>query len=245
MQTQTRDTVRPDGDAARLAGDPARLAGDPARLAGDPARLDGEDRRRAAVLCDLRRWADAAAASGEMITADPRSPAAWCVMSRAQLGLGRARAALQAARTASSLDPSAEEPHRFVSLALGELGLEVEAAEAAAEATRCAPHSWQAHARLACSLAVLRNRIPDARRAAEQARALSPAEPGPHLAVGMVALAAGRRHDATSAFCAALGTDPQCFEAHNQLALLAAAGQGRRAPWLRLSPLRLRRAGRS
>jgi tetratricopeptide (TPR) repeat protein len=214
-------------------------------LTRDATRLAGDAGRRADVLCDLRRWADAAVASGELITADPRSPQAWCVMSRAQLGLGRARAALEAARTASSLDPSAEEPHRFASLALGELGLEVQAAEAAAEATRCAPGSWQAHARLACCLAALRNRIPEARRAAERARALGPAESGPHLAVGTVALAAGRRHDATSAFCAALGADPQCFEAHNQLALLAAEGGVRRAPWIRLGPALRRRASRA
>ena len=154
-------------------------------------------------------------------------------------------AALEAARTASSLDPSAEEPHRFASLALGELGLEADAADAAAEATRCAPHSWQAHARLACALAALRNRIPDARRAAERARTLGPAEPGPHLAVGTVALAAGRRHDARSAFCAALGADPQCFEAHNQLALLGAGGQLGRAPWLWLGPALRRRVSRA
>ena len=200
----------------------------------DAAHLDSDAGQRAAVLCDLRRWADAAAASGAMITADPRSPDAWCLMSRAQLGLGRARAALEAARTASRLDPSAEEAHRFTSLALGELGLEAEAAEAAAEATRCAPDSWQAHACLACSLAALRHRLPDARRAAERARALGPAEPGPHLAVGAVALAAGRRRDARSAFCAALGMDPQCFEAHRQLARLGARSRASRAPWLRL-----------
>ncbi len=210
-----------------------------------PLAPDPDAGQRATVLCDLRRWTDAAVTSGEMMTANPRSPRAWCLMSRAQLGLGRARAALEAARTASSLDPSAEEPHRFASLALGELGLGAEAAAAAVEATRCAPDSWQAHARLACSLAALRNRLPDARRAAERARALEPAEPGPHLAVGMVALAAGRRRDAKTAFCAALGADPQCFEAHNQLAVLGAGGPARRAPWLRIGSSLRRRVGRS
>jgi len=73
-----------------------------------------------------------------VITADPRSTEGWRLMSRAQLGLGRARVALEAARAASALDGAAEEPHRLASLALGELGLEAEAAEAAAEATRCA-----------------------------------------------------------------------------------------------------------
>lgn len=164
-------------------------------------------------------------------------------MSRAQLGLGHAKAALEAARSASCLDPSAEEPYRLASLAFGELGLEAEAADAAAQATRCAPQSWRAHARLARCLAALGDRISDARQAAERARALGPAESGPHLAVGTVALAAGHRDDATSAFCAALGADPQCLEAHSQLALLVPEG-GERSAWARLSPALRRRFGR-
>lgn len=209
----------------------------------DASRHDAEPRPRAATLCDLGRWADAATAAGEAIAAKPRDLEAWCLMSRAQLGLDRPRAALQAARTASSLDAGAEEPHRLASLAFAELGLEAEAADAAAAATRCAPESWQAHARLARCLAALSDRIPDARRAAERALVLGPTEAGPHLAVGTVALAAGRRHDATSAFCTALGVDPQCFEAHSQLALLEAQESPKRSVLTRLSlSLRRRRA---
>ena len=158
-------------------------------------------------------------------------------LARAQLGLGRARAALQAAQTAGALDPRAEEPHHLSSLALEHLGLEAEAASAAEDATRTAPKSWRAYARLARCLAALSDRLPEAFQAAERARALAPEEPGPHLAVGAVALAAGRPADATSAYCAALGADPQCFEAHSHLASLGdkrTAGRGRRRG-LRLS----------
>ena len=189
--------------------------------------------QRAQTLCDLGRWADATLAAQQAVAAAPRDPAAWCLSARAQLGLGRARAALQAAQTAGSLDPAAEEPHHLSSLALEQLGRELEAATAAQDATRTAPDSWRAHARLARCLAALKDRLPEAHRAAERARALAPEEPGPHLAAGAVALAAGRPHDATSAYCAALGADPQCFEAHSRLASL----RDKQTGWRRASPV--------
>ena len=185
---------------------------------------------RAETLCDLGRWSDAARAAQEAVIAAPRDPLAWCVSARAQIGLGRARAALQAAQTASALDPRAEEPHHLASLALEQLGLEAKSASAAEDATRTAPKSWRAYARLARCLAVLSDRLPEARQAAERARALAPEEPGPHLAVGAVALAAGRPSDATSAYCAALGADPQCFEAHSHLASLGDKRPARLGP---------------
>lgn len=198
---------------------------------------------RATTLCDLGRWADAAGAAAEAATDEPRNADVWCLTSRAQLGLARPAAALHAARVASSLDATADEPHRLASLALAELGRDDEAAEAAEQATRCAPGSWQAHAFLARCLATAGERLPEASRAAEQARELGPDEAGPHVAVGLVALASGRRQDATSAFCAAIGADPQCFEAHSQLALLAAASSSRRPALPRLGGM-LRRGTR-
>lgn len=202
---------------------------------------------RAQTLCDLGRWSEATLATQEAVAAAPRDPAAWCLSARAQLGVGRARAALQAAQTAGALDPHAEEPHHLSSLALEALGQDMEAASAAQDATRAAPQSWRAHARLARCLAVLKDRLPEAHQAAERARVLAPGESGPHLAVGAVALAAGRSQDATSAYCAALGVDPQCLEAHSRLASLGdgrAAGSG--LPALRLGRrwLRIFRAAR-
>jgi Tfp pilus assembly protein PilF len=103
---------------------------------------------------------------------------------------------------------------------------------------------WEGHARLAHCLSGFRDQLKDAQTAADRALFLMPDAPGPHLASGAVALADGRRDDAAAAFCAALAVDPQCGDAHNQLADLQARGRdrglgGRR---LRLSlPSRLRR----
>jgi tetratricopeptide (TPR) repeat protein len=200
---------------------------------------------RAQTLCDLGRFPDAAAAAGQAIAQDPRSTDAWCLMAQAQLGQDRAAAALVAAQAACRLRPEAEASHRLVSLALGALGRAEEAAAAATEATQWAPNSWRAHVRLAHCLAAIRDRLPDARRAAQRALELEPDEAGPHLAVGRVALAAGQRTEATSAFCAALGVDPQCAEAHSELSALQ-NGDGRsRRSWPRFRPpsLRFRRRG--
>jgi tetratricopeptide (TPR) repeat protein len=176
--------------------------------------------QRAQTLCDLGRFTAAAEAASEAIADEPRSSRAWCLMAQAQLGQDRAPAALVAAQAACRLEPADEAPHRLVSLALGSLGRDEEAAAAAVQATQHAPQSWRAHARLAHCLAALRDRLPEARQAAERALELEPGQAGPHLAIGRVALAAGRDTDATSAFCAALGVDPQCVEAHSELSRL-------------------------
>lgn len=176
--------------------------------------------RRAQTLCELGRFSDAVPAVGSVIAQEPRDGEAWCLMARAQLGNERPAAALEAARAATGLLDGRAEPLRLASLALGQLGRDEEAAEAALQATRSEPSAWEAHARLAHCLAAFRNRLGEAREAAGRALALRPDEAGPHLAVGAVALAAGRRTDAAAAFCAALAADPQCVEAHNQLAVV-------------------------
>ena len=170
-----------------------------------------------------------------VIAQQPRDAEAWCLMAEAQLGSERPAAALEAARAAAH-DPDRAEPLRLASLALGGLGRRKESAQAAREATQREPGSWQAHARLAHALAAARSRLGDARKAAEQALALNPDDPGPHVAAGAVALAAGRRADAASAFCAALAVDSLCGEAHNQLATVQALGprRGLGATWARL-----------
>jgi tetratricopeptide (TPR) repeat protein len=148
-------------------------------------------------------------------------------MAEAQLGNERPSAALQAANAAAELAPGRELPRRLASICLGRLGRPDEAADAALEGTRCEPGSWHAHARLAESLSVFRHRLSDARHAAERARELGPDHPGPFLALGTVALAAGQRAEATSAFCAALAADPQCLEAHHRLTGVEATSTGK------------------
>ena len=197
-------------------------------------RSETSPAQRAQTLCELGRFAAAVTAAGQAISADPRSVRGWCLMAEAQLGQDNGTAALQAARAASSLQPDDEMPHRLVSLALEALGRDEEAAQAAARATDCAPNSWRAHARLADCLSALPSRLADALEAAERARDLEPHEAGPYLTIGRVALADGRPTDATSAFCAALGADPQCAEAHSQLSVLQYRGTSARRPWSRI-----------
>ncbi len=204
--------------------------GEPAAPEGHDWGLDPAPRQpeppliRAQTLCELGRYADAVSAVATAISKDPRDVEAWCVMADAQLGSEKPAAALEAARTAAKLSPGDERAHRLASLALERLGREDDAAEAALRATRCGPGSWRAHVRLAHSLAAFRARLDEAREAAERARTLQPEQPEPHLALGAVALAAGQRADAAAAFCAALAVDPQCVEAHAQLAGVQAAG---------------------
>lgn len=208
----------------------------------EPLGFDGTEARpptpiaRARTFCELGRYGEAVAAVGEIISREPRNEEAWCLMAQAQLGSERPGAALEAARAAASLGTGREEPHRLASVALIRLGRQDEAAEAALAAIQSEPESWEAHACLAHSLAGSRNRLDEAREAADTAVALSPDEPGPHLASGTVAMAAGRRADAASAFCAALAADPLCGEAHHQLVAVEALGP-RRGPSVLFSRL--------
>jgi tetratricopeptide (TPR) repeat protein len=175
---------------------------------------------RVESLCDLGRYGDAVELVGSAISGDPRNPAAWCLMARAQLGRGNTAAALKAAQAARSLSPDHSWPYRLQSEALAGLDRHEEAVVAAREATRCAPSSWQGYARLAHCLSALRGRHSEAEAAANRALGLRPDLPDTHLAAGVVAAAAGRRRDAAAAFSAALAIDPQNTEAHNQLASL-------------------------
>lgn len=189
----------------------------------------GPPLERAQTLCDLARFTDAVGVVSQAVTQNPRDPTAWCVMARAQLGAARPKAALHAARAAISLETKIALAHRLASSALSDLGRHEEAVTEAEEATRCAPTAWQGYARLAHCLAGFRDRLPEAQAAADKALSFMPDDPGPHMAVGAVALAAGRRDDAKAAFCAALAIDPQCGDAHSKLAALQ-PGEGR-APW--------------
>jgi tetratricopeptide (TPR) repeat protein len=224
MEVARQDDVAQDAEGREPTGcDPWRDPVVPGPLA------------RATTLCQLMRFADAVAAVSVTLAESPRDSDAWCLMAEAQLGNDRPAAALQAARAAASLAPDQEYPERLASLALSCLGHGEEAVEAALQATRRNPAAWQAQARLAESLAAFPDRAADAQRALERSRSLAPGEPGPHLAGGAVALAAGRPADAAAAFCAALAVDPQCLEAHHQLAGVEVLGPRR-------DPSRLRRA---
>ncbi|MGH2869381.1 MAG: tetratricopeptide repeat protein [Solirubrobacteraceae bacterium] len=229
-------------NSPRVMDDSAAETDDFARE-GDPPQPTPA--QRAQTMCELGRFAAAAEAAGRAIADEPRNAHAWCLMAEAQLGQDRPPAALVAAQAACRLEPDAEASHRMVSLALGALGRDEEAAAAAGQATRHAPQSWRAHARLAQCLAALCDRLPEARQAAQRALELEPGQAGPHLAIGRVALAAGRETDATSAFCAALGVDPLCVEAHIELSTLLSRERRSPRPWARVGLFWPRRRGRA
>jgi Flp pilus assembly protein TadD len=178
------------------------------------------DLQRVSALCDLRRFDEASARLAAIVAANPQSPQAWCLKSRVAIGTGEYDAALHAAKTAISLGPDAEWPHRLASIALARAGQRPEAAWHAREAVRVAPHEWRAFTNLARMLAPAAADRAQAREAAQRALELAPHEVEAHMASGAVALADGRRADAEAAFRAALAIDPQCSAAHNELARL-------------------------
>src|SRR5579875_3820802 len=100
-------------------------------------------------MLDVRRFDEASALLARVVTAEPESARAWCLMARAHLGAGRYAEAVEAANRAVALDPADEWPHRLASNALVHQGYVTDALRAAHEASRLAPSYWQAHVCLA------------------------------------------------------------------------------------------------
>jgi Flp pilus assembly protein TadD len=186
----------------------------------EPTDILAADLQRAAVLCDLGRYAEAATMLGSIIAGSPESPRAWCLLSQAELGLGNDDAALRAALAAIPFAPDAEWPHRLASIALTGLERPEEAVWRAREAVRLEPHEWRVHAHLAGTLAKRGGDLEDARAAADRAVELAPNAVETHIAAGAVAAAAGRRPEAQAAYKRALSIDPEHSGAHNELARL-------------------------
>jgi tetratricopeptide (TPR) repeat protein len=69
----------------------------------------------------------------------------WSLLAQAELGAGRPRACLTAARRAIALDPAAAWPHRLASAARHRLGDGIGAVASALEAARLEPHNWLSH----------------------------------------------------------------------------------------------------
>jgi tetratricopeptide (TPR) repeat protein len=176
--------------------------------------------QRARALCELRRFADASSLLEHVIAADPQIPAAWCLLAQAKLGTREPGAALQAARTAISVDPEMEWPHRLASVALSLQGQTKEAVHAAREAVRLDPQNWRGLVRLAEALTHVRSGLHEADTAAKRALELAPHEPAAHVVTGIVAARAENRPEAAEAFRRALAIDPENAAAHSELARL-------------------------
>ena len=171
---------------------------------------------RASAMLDVRRFDEALALLARVVSAEPESSRAWCLMARAHLGAERYTEAISAANRAVSLDPADEWPHRLASNALVHLGNFPDALRAADEARRLAPGYWQTHVCVA-QAALAGQRPGVAAEAASRARALAPNEPDVHFLSGKVSLARGQLAEAREHQEQALALDPAHSGAMNEL----------------------------
>jgi Flp pilus assembly protein TadD len=171
---------------------------------------------RASVLLDVRRYAEASALLARIVSAEPDSGRAWCLMARAHLGADRYAEAIDAASRAVALAPSDEWPHRLASNAFVHLGHHADALRAAYEARRLAPGFWQTHVCVA-QAALAAHRLDVAAEAADQARTVAPNEPDVHFLAGKVSLARGQLAEARAHQERALALDPAHSGAMNEL----------------------------
>jgi tetratricopeptide (TPR) repeat protein len=178
------------------------------------------------VSCELGRYEDAAALLGRIVASDQQHSAAWCWLAQARLGCRDDAAALRAADIAVSLEPDGEWPHRLASRALERLDRHDESIWEAREAVRAGPGAWAAFARLAMALSHDDRALDEADAVAQHALLLAPHQCEVHIAVGVVAAAAGRRGDAEAALLRAVTLDPGNGEAHAELARLRVRQSG-------------------
>ena len=171
---------------------------------------------RASAMLDVRRFNEASELLARVVSAEPESARAWCLMARAHLGAERYTEAVNAANRAVTLDPADEWPHRLASNALVHLGQHTDALRAAYEACRLAPGYWQTHVCVA-QAALAAHRLDVAAEAAARARGLAPNEPDVHFLSGKVSLSRGRLADAREHQESALALDPAHSGAMNEL----------------------------
>jgi len=175
-----------------------------------------QDLARASAMLDVRRFREASELLARVVSAEPESSRAWCLMARAHLGADRYADAVTAARRAVALDPADEWPHRLASNALVHLGKFAEALRAAREACKLAPSYWQTHVCVA-QAALAAQRFDVATGAATRARGLAPNEPDVHFLSGKVSLARGDLAEAREHQERALALDPAHSGAMNEL----------------------------
>jgi Flp pilus assembly protein TadD len=172
---------------------------------------------RVRLLCELRRFDEAAALARRTTATTPGDVDGWCLLAQALLGLDDDEGALDAARRAVALAPDYEWPHRLRSIALTSLGRHQEALDAAIECVRCEPFGWQTHARVAGASAAVKSHD-QAEAAASRALELGPTVSRAWVMAAGVAASKGNRDLAAHRYRRALTLDPQDADAHAGLA---------------------------
>jgi Flp pilus assembly protein TadD len=176
--------------------------------------------RRAEMLCQLDRAADALPLLQRALAGDPEHAELWRHLAYVQAQLNRPDEALLASSRALEIEPEEEWAHRLASLALDRLGRHADAVDAARQATRLDPDNWRAHVRLALALLGSGTAHRQAWQAATHAAELAPHEPEVHNTVGAMALAVDDFGQAEAAFRHVLQLDPDNAKAIHNLALV-------------------------
>jgi tetratricopeptide (TPR) repeat protein len=173
---------------------------------------------RAAMLCDLSRWDEAATLLGSVLTSNPQNYRALCLLALARVNNNGPDQALSAALAAISLDPEAEWAYRLASVSMSRLGRHEDAVSMARRAVSLAPYGPEGYRQLARALVGHGHDLEEARLVADRALTLDPHSVHSFVTVGTVADAAGRKAEAEAAFRQALTIDPNSSVAHNELA---------------------------
>jgi tetratricopeptide (TPR) repeat protein len=169
------------------------------------------------LLCEMRRFDDAAALARRATATAPGDVDAWCLLAQALLGLDDDKEALDAASRAVALAPDYEWPHRLRSVALSSLGRHQDGLLAAIESVRCGPFAWQTHARVAGASSALKLHD-QAEGAASRALELGSTDSQAWVTAAGVAASRGDRDLAVHRYHRALALDPQDANAHAGLA---------------------------
>jgi len=172
---------------------------------------------RVRMLCELRRFDEAAALARRSTATAPDDVDGWCLLAQALLGLDDDEEALRAAGRAVALAPDHEWPHRLRSIALTSLGRHQDALGAAIECVRCGPFAWQTHARVAGASSALKLHD-QAEIAASRTLELGSTDSRAWVIAAGVAASKGDRELAARRYRRALALDPQDADAHAGLA---------------------------
>lgn len=185
-----------------------------------PDRPDDLGALRAAALLDAGRAEQARAVRGPALSGEPDGVDGWGLLAQAHLDSGDAEAALSAAGRSQALDPHDPWSYRLASRALHALGRHADSVRAAEQAVQQAPGLWVNHALLALVASTDPARHLLAWDHATRCAELEPAEPGPHLVVGIVAHTGRHLPQARQGYATVLLLDPTNTLARRNLALL-------------------------